>query len=299
MKLSSWCVTSATILPDIWLLQVAVVFLVVLDAFFVLAELLIDLSVIKLEHNHILPEVRPRPSSSSSCLSFSFSLWLTNALLAFFFADFSLLQLGSSDLFHGGAHGETLRLSLGLLRAQIWGVWWFDRGDFFCAGHCLHLPWGRLRRLRPPDPAASLEGGQNHQWLVTMLLKGTIWPWFKGWIRLPLACSYCRCCCNTLWWVQKKEPGLSDVTTSLNGTTNTSRSHPAGVSSVQRPLQFHCDQLICSSAREWLSVLGLQESWCQWRPEHSRSCTSWRRATITWCRESRSCRSESINWLVD
>lgn len=37
--------------------QVAVVFLVVLDAFFVLAELLIDLSLIKLEHDNIVPEI--------------------------------------------------------------------------------------------------------------------------------------------------------------------------------------------------------------------------------------------------
>ncbi|XP_061581942.1 voltage-gated hydrogen channel 1-like [Cololabis saira] len=37
--------------------QVVVVFLIILDAFFVLAELLIDLSVIKLEHGHIAPEV--------------------------------------------------------------------------------------------------------------------------------------------------------------------------------------------------------------------------------------------------
>ncbi|XP_029961022.1 voltage-gated hydrogen channel 1 [Salarias fasciatus] len=37
--------------------QILVVCLVVLDAFFVLAELLIDLSVIKLEHGHIAPEV--------------------------------------------------------------------------------------------------------------------------------------------------------------------------------------------------------------------------------------------------
>lgn len=37
--------------------QVAVVSLVILDAIFVLAELLIDLSVIKLEHGHIAPEV--------------------------------------------------------------------------------------------------------------------------------------------------------------------------------------------------------------------------------------------------
>lgn len=37
--------------------QVVVVCLVVLDAFFVLAELLIDLSVIKLEHGHVAPEV--------------------------------------------------------------------------------------------------------------------------------------------------------------------------------------------------------------------------------------------------
>ncbi|KAM7388904.1 hypothetical protein PAMP_022908 [Pampus punctatissimus] len=37
--------------------QVVVVCLVILDAFFVLAELLIDLSVIKLEHGHLAPEV--------------------------------------------------------------------------------------------------------------------------------------------------------------------------------------------------------------------------------------------------
>ncbi|XP_072252389.1 voltage-gated hydrogen channel 1 [Leuresthes tenuis] len=37
--------------------QVVVVCLVILDAFFVLAELLIDLSVIKLEHDHIAPEI--------------------------------------------------------------------------------------------------------------------------------------------------------------------------------------------------------------------------------------------------
>lgn len=37
--------------------QVMVVCLVILDAIFVLAELLIDLSVIKLEHGHIAPEV--------------------------------------------------------------------------------------------------------------------------------------------------------------------------------------------------------------------------------------------------
>ncbi|XP_038132894.1 voltage-gated hydrogen channel 1 [Cyprinodon tularosa] len=37
--------------------QILVVALVVLDAFFVMAELLIDLSVIKLDHGHIAPEV--------------------------------------------------------------------------------------------------------------------------------------------------------------------------------------------------------------------------------------------------
>uniref|UniRef100_A0A8C6SQT3 Voltage-gated hydrogen channel 1 n=1 Tax=Neogobius melanostomus TaxID=47308 RepID=A0A8C6SQT3_9GOBI len=37
--------------------QVAVVCLVILDAIFVLAELLIDLSIIKLEHGHTAPEV--------------------------------------------------------------------------------------------------------------------------------------------------------------------------------------------------------------------------------------------------
>lgn len=37
--------------------QVAVVCLVILDAVFVLAELLIDLSIIELEHGHIAPEV--------------------------------------------------------------------------------------------------------------------------------------------------------------------------------------------------------------------------------------------------
>lgn len=40
--------------------QVLVVCLVILDAIFVLAELLIDLSVIKLEHGHIAPQVRHR-----------------------------------------------------------------------------------------------------------------------------------------------------------------------------------------------------------------------------------------------
>lgn len=35
-----------------------VVCLVILDAIFVLAELLIDLSVIQLEHGHLAPEVR-------------------------------------------------------------------------------------------------------------------------------------------------------------------------------------------------------------------------------------------------
>lgn len=37
--------------------QIAVVCLVILDAIFVLAELLIDLSIIELEHGHIAPEV--------------------------------------------------------------------------------------------------------------------------------------------------------------------------------------------------------------------------------------------------
>ncbi|XP_071776371.1 voltage-gated hydrogen channel 1 [Centroberyx gerrardi] len=37
--------------------QVLVVCLVILDAFFVLAELLIDLSIIKLEHGHVAPQV--------------------------------------------------------------------------------------------------------------------------------------------------------------------------------------------------------------------------------------------------
>ncbi|KAM9535651.1 voltage-gated hydrogen channel 1-like isoform 1-T4 [Salvelinus alpinus] len=37
--------------------QIAVVCLVILDAFFVLGELLIDLSIIKLEHGHVAPRV--------------------------------------------------------------------------------------------------------------------------------------------------------------------------------------------------------------------------------------------------
>ncbi|XP_021424582.2 voltage-gated hydrogen channel 1 [Oncorhynchus mykiss] len=37
--------------------QIAVVCLVILDAFFVLGELLIDLSIIKLEHGHVAPQV--------------------------------------------------------------------------------------------------------------------------------------------------------------------------------------------------------------------------------------------------
>ena len=39
-------------------LQVVVVCLVVLDAIFVMGEVLIDLAIIKLKHDHILPEVR-------------------------------------------------------------------------------------------------------------------------------------------------------------------------------------------------------------------------------------------------
>lgn len=53
------CVFSCPPLSS-WCLQVAVVCLVVLDAFFVLAELLIDLSIIKLEHGHVAPQVRRR-----------------------------------------------------------------------------------------------------------------------------------------------------------------------------------------------------------------------------------------------
>lgn len=72
-------------------------FLVVLDAFFVLAELLIDLSVFKLEHNHILPEVRPRhrPSSPSSLSLLFLTSDSTNALLGFsqIFHYFSLALL--------------------------------------------------------------------------------------------------------------------------------------------------------------------------------------------------------------
>lgn len=94
-------------LPDIRLLQVVVVFLVVLDAFFVLAELLIDLTVIKLEHNHIIPEVRT-PTSPLLLIA----LPLIHQRLDCLFADFPLPQLGSSHLFHGGAHGEVVRLPL-------------------------------------------------------------------------------------------------------------------------------------------------------------------------------------------
>lgn len=45
-------------------LQVLVVCLVILDAIFVLAELLIDLAVIKLEHGHIAPEASNFSSQS-------------------------------------------------------------------------------------------------------------------------------------------------------------------------------------------------------------------------------------------
>lgn len=46
--------------------QVLVVCLVILDAIFVLAELLIDLSVIKLEHGHVAPQVRRTAPSDST-----------------------------------------------------------------------------------------------------------------------------------------------------------------------------------------------------------------------------------------
>lgn len=75
-------------------------FLVVLDAFFVLAELLIDLSVIKLDHDHIVPEVRTDtdlpPHSLSSfipthqCVSGAFLQifhYFSLALLTFFMVE--------------------------------------------------------------------------------------------------------------------------------------------------------------------------------------------------------------------
>ncbi|KAL0978196.1 hypothetical protein UPYG_G00167350 [Umbra pygmaea] len=60
--------------------QVAVVCLVILDAVFVLIELLIDLSIIKLEHGHVLPQVFHY--LSLSLLSF-FILELAGKLFAF------------------------------------------------------------------------------------------------------------------------------------------------------------------------------------------------------------------------
>lgn len=75
--------------------------LVILDAFFVLAELLIDLSVIKLEEGHIAPEVRP----PTRLPLFIQTIFYSSDLLkrAFVLPDFSLPELGSTDLFHGGA----------------------------------------------------------------------------------------------------------------------------------------------------------------------------------------------------
>ena len=45
-------------LLETFCLQVVVVCLVVLDAIFVMGEVLIDLAIIKLEEHHVLPEVR-------------------------------------------------------------------------------------------------------------------------------------------------------------------------------------------------------------------------------------------------
>ena len=44
--------------------------LVVLDAIFVMGEVLIDLAIIKLEHDHILPEVRMRSFVNREMCSF-------------------------------------------------------------------------------------------------------------------------------------------------------------------------------------------------------------------------------------
>ena len=81
--------------------QVLVVCLVILDAMFVLAELLIELSVIKLEHHHIAPEVwhwihhflteKPQleiqPKVTSKFLLLQVFHYLSLALLTFFMVE--------------------------------------------------------------------------------------------------------------------------------------------------------------------------------------------------------------------
>lgn len=46
--------------------QIVVVCLVVLDAIFVLVELLLDLSIIKLDHDNVIPEVSTDPFTPNS-----------------------------------------------------------------------------------------------------------------------------------------------------------------------------------------------------------------------------------------
>uniref|UniRef100_A0A1A7YD50 Voltage-gated hydrogen channel 1 n=1 Tax=Iconisemion striatum TaxID=60296 RepID=A0A1A7YD50_9TELE len=67
--------------------QVVVVCLVILDAFFVLAELLIDLAVIKLEHGHVAPRVRWCPTQRNLCDVASVFHYLSLALLTFFMVE--------------------------------------------------------------------------------------------------------------------------------------------------------------------------------------------------------------------
>lgn len=81
----------------------------ILDAIFVLVELLLDLSIIKLDHGNVAPEVRHR----FVCL-----LQTTSDLIIFphkhFVAGVSLPELGSRDIFHGGVGWKTFCLSPGV-----------------------------------------------------------------------------------------------------------------------------------------------------------------------------------------
>lgn len=137
-----------------------VVCLVILDAIFVLVELLLDLSIIKLDHGNVAPEVRHTPS-----------LWTTYDFIIlphkhYFVAGVSLPELGSCDIFHGGGGRKAFCLSPRVFWSQVRGIRWFGSDSFICVGCCLHLPWRCFWWDRSPHPVATLEGGKNNQWSV-------------------------------------------------------------------------------------------------------------------------------------
>lgn len=83
----------------------------VLDAIFVLVELLLDLSIIKLHEENVIPVVSIAPFTPNSlCFHFPDTLVLP-------VAGVSLSELGSGDIFHGGAGWKAVRLPPGVFQS--------------------------------------------------------------------------------------------------------------------------------------------------------------------------------------